>query len=184
MKKTAIFLICLTLSIIAVFSTLYKVDMHRMEIDEPVVFSTWGAEYAPAEAADAFVSGDVKSDISEDIHDNIICLEIDVDTVNPRGLNAEIINNSDSKIGYLDYYRIEKKMGDEWCYFDYDNELEPYWDNMTYIIEPGEVAYVSFYWSEMYGELDNGEYRIIKEYYDNADMSNRLHYLYGEFVLH
>ncbi len=180
MKNTAIFLICLTLSVIVIFGALYKADIHRMENNKPVIFSTWGKDYSPSETTDVFNNGD----INVNIYDNAVFFDIDVDTVNPRGLNAKIINNTDSNIAYLDYYRIEKKIGSRWCYYDYVNDLGPSWSDMTYIVEPGAVAEVSFYWSEMYGELEAGEYRIVKEYYDNADTSNRLHYMYGEFALH
>jgi len=175
MKNTAIFMICLTMCICVTFGVLYKVDMNRMANNEPIVFSTWGEEYSPSEITEPAMN--------DDVYEDMLSFEVEEDTVNPRGLNARIINNTDSDIAYLEYYRIEKKMGDKWCYYDYNNDLGPSWSDMTYIVESGAVAEISFYWSELYGELDSGIYRIVKEYYDNSDMSNRVHYLYGEFVL-
>lgn len=175
MKKTAIVMICLTLLISAIFGILYKIDTYRMANDEPVVFSTWGTEYSPSEETD-----DVMND---DIYDDAAYIEIDEATVNPRGLNAKIVNNTGNSIAFLDYYRVEKKLEGQWCYYDYECDLSPSWSDMGYIIDPGNFIEVSFYWNEMYGELAQGEYRIVKEYYDNADTSNRLHYLYGEFEL-
>ena len=180
MKNTAIFMICLTMCICFGFAVLYKIDMYRMENNEPVVFSTWGTEYSPEEETDEVIN----DKINNNINDNVVYFEIEDDTVNPRGLNAKIINDTDNSIAYLDYYRIEKKIGNKWCYYDYLYDLGSSWNDMTYIIEPSAFAEVGFYWPEMYGELGIGEYRIVKEYYDNADTSNRVHYLYGEFELH
>lgn len=172
MKKTAIIMIGLTMFISVIFGLLYRIDTYRMANNEPVVFSTWGTEYSPSEE----ITDDVMSD---NIYDNSVYIEIEESTVNLRGLNAKIINNTDNNIAFLDYYRVEKKIKNKWCYYDCD--LSPSWSDMLYVVEPDNFIEVSFYWQEMYGELDKGEYRIVKEYYDNADTSNRLHYLYGEF---
>lgn len=173
MKKTAILMICLTMCVCIVFGILYKADMYRMENNKPVIFSTWGRRYSP--------TGNENQ--NESIYNNTVYLEIKDNTVSPRGLNAKIINDTDSSIAYLDFYSIEKKIGEKWCYYKYISDLNPSWNDMTYIVEPGAVVDIGFYWPEIYGELDSGEYRIVKEYYDNADTSNRVHYLYGEFEL-
>ena len=50
MKKKVIGpILCFVFIIAVVFGTLYVVDHHRMKNNEPVVFSTWGYDYAPPE---------------------------------------------------------------------------------------------------------------------------------------
>ena len=50
MKKKVIGpILCFIFIIAVVFGTLYVVDHHRMDNNEPVVFSTWGYDYAPPE---------------------------------------------------------------------------------------------------------------------------------------
>ena len=48
MKKKVIYpILCFVLILVVVFGTLYVIDHKRMENNEPVVFSTWCAKYAP-----------------------------------------------------------------------------------------------------------------------------------------
>ena len=50
MKKKVIGpILCFIFIIGVVFGTLYVIDHHRMDNNEPVVFSTWGYDYAPPE---------------------------------------------------------------------------------------------------------------------------------------
>ena len=50
MKKKVIgSMLCFVFIIAVVFGVLYVVDHHRMKNNEPVVFSTWGYDYAPPE---------------------------------------------------------------------------------------------------------------------------------------
>lgn len=50
MKKKVIgAILCFVFITMVVFGTLYIVDHHRMDNNEPVLFSTWGAKYAPPE---------------------------------------------------------------------------------------------------------------------------------------
>ena len=50
MKKKVIGpILCFIFIIAVVFGTLYLIDHHRMKNNEPVLFSTWGYDYAPPE---------------------------------------------------------------------------------------------------------------------------------------
>ena len=84
MKKLAIFLICLAAGLCAVFGLLYKADLARMANNEPVIFSTWGYNYA-----------DTDEDTSADneVHD-LLYMEADENTITSRGINMSIVNNS------------------------------------------------------------------------------------------
>lgn len=48
MKKKVLYpILCFVLILVVVFGTLYVIDHKRMDNNEPVLFSTWGAKYAP-----------------------------------------------------------------------------------------------------------------------------------------
>ncbi len=47
MKKKIILILVIVLVICLIFGILYLIDMNRMENNKPVLFSTWGYDYAP-----------------------------------------------------------------------------------------------------------------------------------------
>lgn len=49
MRKKIIIIIFLFMLIIAVIGATYAIDMNRMNNNRPVLFSTWGYDYAPPE---------------------------------------------------------------------------------------------------------------------------------------
>ncbi len=48
-KRILVVIITVLLAVVIAIGCLYAVDMYRMKNDEPVVFSTWGYDYAPQE---------------------------------------------------------------------------------------------------------------------------------------
>lgn len=56
MKKIALVTFLIIISLIVIFVLLYIIDMHRMENNLPVLFSTWGYDYAPPEILGKVVS--------------------------------------------------------------------------------------------------------------------------------
>ncbi len=58
MKKKVLYpILCFVLILVVVFGTLYVIDHKRMENNEPVLFSTWGAKYAPPEEQNNYPLG-------------------------------------------------------------------------------------------------------------------------------
>lgn len=49
MKKALFIVVAVLLLISVIFAVLYVVDHGRMNDNEPVIFSTWGKQYAPVE---------------------------------------------------------------------------------------------------------------------------------------
>ena len=172
MKKLAIFLICLAAGLCAVFGLLYKADLARMANNEPVIFSTWGYNYA-----------DTDEDTSADneVHD-LLYMEAEENTITSRGINMSIVNNSVNDVAFGDYYSIEKLNGGMWKKLNYITAETPDWNDMTYVIETGSRADFNFYWADMYGELEPGEYRMVKLYIDSSN-SAEINYLYGYFTI-
>lgn len=63
--KKKIFIIMITiLTIIIIFIAMYAIDMNRMRINEPIVFSTWGYNYVPPISEDEILQ---QEEISKDV---------------------------------------------------------------------------------------------------------------------
>lgn len=170
MKKLAIFLICFFVGICLVFSMIYKADLARMANNEPVIFSTWGFDYA-----------DETETESREVNTNDPVYIVPVEgTITSRGMVIDIVNNSDDTVYFGDYFAIEKRKGDSWKKLNYITSGSPDWNDVTYIIEPGGTVSFSYYWADMYGELEEGDYRIVKLYFDDTEASEIM-YLYGGF---
>lgn len=84
-------------------------------------------------------------------------------------------NNNDHVYGYD--YSIEKKEDGEWRIV---NNIGTY-ERILLAISPGRAETLNFDidWSKRYGELDNGEYRIVK----SVDTAEGEKLLYAEFTI-
>ena len=170
MKKIAIFLMGLAVMICVVFGALYKADMQRMANNEPVLFSTWKYQYVPSEE-------NGESNKNEPVY-----IEFDKDSITSRGAMINVINNGEYDIWFGDYFSLERKPGGNWKRLEYINAGEPDWSDINYVVEPMGTAGFSFYWADMYGELEKGEYRVVKLYFSD-ESSDKINYLYGEFKI-
>lgn len=107
------------------------------------------------------------------------------ESVTPLGLTVHI--NIKSKIdvnGGIDYdFTIEKKENGEWVPVQEIGERST--STETYIFQ-GERD-LKIYWSEIYGELIPGEYRVVKFFYpgavETANISENGFYLTAEFII-
>lgn len=168
MKKLAIFLIGLAVMICAVFGALYKIDMQRMANNEPVVFSTWKYQYVPSEENSEYSENDP------------LRIDITKKSVTSRGAMISVVNEDEHSIWFGDYFALDKKIGNNWRRLEYITDSEPDWSDMNYVVEPQGTLGFSVYWADMYGELGNGEYRIVKLYFSD-ESPDKINYLYGEF---
>ncbi len=170
MKKLAIFLICFAAVICAVFSGLYRVDLARMANNQPVIFSTWGYDYAVPDVSE------------ESVYDPVCIIPVE-GTVTSRGMVIDIVNNSDNLVYFGDYFSIERKLEGSWKKLNYISPDMPDWNDVTYVVEQGGTASFSYYWADMYGELEPGDYRIVKLYFDDTAASEIM-YLYSGFTVY
>lgn len=166
MKKAAIFLIAFSAALCFIMYMFYREDMKRTAVGEPVLFSTWGYEYAPVE---------------EDPNNGRLIVEVEENTITSRGATMSIENNTGHDISFGEEYSIQKYDGGNWknitaIYNDND------WNDMLYIVENGVPAEFRIYWAETYGELDSGSYRIKKVFFSDYDTS-KTDELYGYFKI-
>lgn len=97
-------------------------------------------------------------------------------TVTNTGATVSIMDQNDVPYTYGEWYRIDKKENGRW------RELEPiqeidFADIDWEVGEDGKIE-KEFNWSNLYGELESGNYRLIKRVYDNG-----YYYLDAEFSI-
>ena len=97
-------------------------------------------------------------------------------TVTNTGATVSITDKNDVPYTYGEWYRIDKKENGRW------RELEPiqeidFSDIGWEVGEDGKIE-KEFNWSNLYGELESGNYRLIKRVYDNG-----YYYLDAEFSI-
>lgn len=97
-------------------------------------------------------------------------------TVTNTGATVSITDKNDVPYTYGEWYRIDKKENGRW------RELEPiqeidFADIGWEVAEDGKIE-KEFNWSNLYGELESGNYRLIKRVYDNG-----YYYLDAEFSI-
>ena len=106
-----------------------------------------------------------------------ISLSIKDGTLSKTGATIIISDISEQENTYGEWFRIDKKTNGFW------EELKPIDDNyvfkdIAYRIGENHQLEMNTDWSKLYGELEPGEYRIVKELYDNGDI-----YLAVEFTI-
>ena len=99
------------------------------------------------------------------------------DTLTKTGSTIIISDISEQENTYGEWFRIDKKTNGFW------EELKPIDDNyvftdIAYKIGENHQLEMNTDWSKLYGELEPGEYRLVKEIYDNGHT-----YLAVEFTI-
>ena len=96
-----------------------------------------------------------------------ISLSIKKDTLTKTGATIVISDISEQENTYGEWFRIDKKIDGFW------EELTPVSDEygfeeVAYLIGKDNKLEMNTDWSELYGELEKGEYRLVKEIYNNG----------------
>lgn len=112
----------------------------------------------------------------QDIYSKV-SLSLKKDTLTKTGATIIISDISEQENTYGEWFRIEKKTNQFW------EELKPIDDNyafkdIAYKIGENHRLEMNIDWSKLYGELEKGEYRLIKTLYDVGDI-----YLSVEFTI-
>lgn len=100
--------------------------------------------------------------LSEEAITDTEILKIKITSVSCSEIALEIVNTSRCEIGYEEYYSIEFFENGEW------NRLKPKYEDsfieVAYILEKESTSTWGDSISRIYGELPEGEYRIIKHF--------------------
>ncbi|MBQ7874106.1 MAG: hypothetical protein IJ306_02930 [Oscillospiraceae bacterium] len=107
-------------------------------------------------------AGNVSLGRSEEIITDTDILKIKITDVSSSEIALEIVNESKCEIGYEEYYSIEFSENGEW------HKLKPKYEasfiEVAYILEKESTSTWGDSISRIYGELPQGEYRIIKHF--------------------
>ncbi len=119
----------------------------------------------------------IKNDINNNGNvDDKIDIEIKDETLTPS--SATIVIKYNNSFGYDKWYRIDKQENGEW------KNIETIKDNNSftaegYILNSTNEIELTIDWSDLYGILENGKYRIVKKVYIN----NKENYVWAEFTI-
>ncbi|MGE7949300.1 immunoglobulin-like domain-containing protein [Lysinibacillus sp. NPDC093688] len=84
-------------------------------------------------------------------------------TVSSTGLTVTFENNSDKQIIYGEHFLLEKKIKGKWYQVPFALDGNPAFKDIGYSLDSSGVKEWKVDWDWLYGSLDNGEYRIVKE---------------------
>ena len=120
------------------------------------------------------------------IFSNSVSLAVKLNTITNKGATFILKNHTDDEYWYGQEYYIEKKENGKW------NEVktltgEPLvWNSIAYTLKANEEKELYIDWSTSYGELESGEYKLIKNTFREKDRpideSKKLN-LYAEFKI-
>ena len=104
-------------------------------------------------------------------------------TVTSTGITVIFKNNTDKQCIYGEYFLLEKRMYQKW--YQVPAIIDNYGFNMIgYHLASGENREMEVNWEWLYGNLDAGEYRIMKDILDyrkSGDYDE--YYLAAEFTV-
>lgn len=105
-------------------------------------------------------------------------------TVSSTGLTAAFINNSDKQLIYGEYFLLEKKINEKWYQVPVVIDGDYGFNDIGYEVASGKEGEWEVNWVWLYGNLDTGEYRIVKDILDFRDTGDFDKYdLAAEFTI-
>ena len=115
-----------------------------------------------------------------------VVLTVKEETLTKTGATFILKNNTDKEYWYGADYRIEKGENDGWYELDTITGEPLSWNDIAYILKANEVMEIHIDWSYGYGELKNGDYRLVKTTFREEDQpidESKKYYLYAEFSI-
>ncbi|MFY9176075.1 MAG: immunoglobulin-like domain-containing protein [Caldicoprobacterales bacterium] len=113
-----------------------------------------------------------------------VSIKIKDGTVSSTGLTLVLENNSEKECIYSESYVLEEKINDQWYQVPVVIEGDYGFEDIGYELNPGDKREWEVNWEWLYGSLDKGEYRIIKDILDFRETGDfDTHYLAAEFAI-
>ncbi|HSN66501.1 MAG TPA: immunoglobulin-like domain-containing protein [Fusibacter sp.] len=104
------------------------------------------------------------------------------DSASSTGLTVLFENDSDKSCIYGSYYLLEKKISDKWYEVPVVFEGDYGFDDVGFPLEPSQTSEWTVEWEWLYGILDTGDYRIVKDILDFRGTGDfDTYYLAAEF---
>lgn len=163
---------------------------------QKVIFKTneltyYGYLYAGEEATIrdlAYVEDDMIFSLFESLGDESIVPEgismsVQMDSVTKKGAAITLLNKSDKDYQYGDQYYLQKHEDGRW--YDVPYVIEDFgFNDIAYGLEKNNKSEFKVDWNWLYGELEPGEYRIVKDIMDFRDTGDYdVYTLTAEFII-
>lgn len=117
---------------------------------------------------------------------NDVSLKIKPNTLSKKGATFILKNNTDKEYWYGEAWSVEKLENGNWKEFETLTGDPLTWNAIAYTLKANEEKEIVIDWSYGYGELEDGEYRLVKSTFKEEDRpideSKKL-YLYAEFII-
>jgi len=115
-----------------------------------------------------------------------ITMSVKEGTASSTGLSLIFENNSESQCQciYGEYFVLEKKLDEKWYEVPVTFEGDYGFEDIGYELNPGDSGEWTVDWKWLYGSLDAGEYRIVKDILDFRKTGDYdTYYLAAEFAI-
>lgn len=113
-----------------------------------------------------------------------VTMTVKEETVSPSKLVVLFKNSSTSKCIYGEFFNLEKKLNGKWYQVPVAISGNYGFNSIGYNLPSGETMEFTVDWKWLYGSLDVGEYRIVKDILDfRATGDYDTYYLTAEFSL-
>lgn len=107
-----------------------------------------------------------------------VSMKADIESVSPTGLTLLFENNSEVDLIYGEDLLLEEAVEDRWYEVPTTISGEYAYEDIGYEVEPGEEASMAIDWEWLYGDLDEGYYRIAKRVLHSRETGD-----FDEYVL-
>ena len=105
-----------------------------------------------------------------------------IQEVSPQGITLQLNNSGTGYFSFGEYYALEYQKDDQWYVVPYATEENIGFNDIAYVLEAGQSMVWSTDFTNFYGELAPGHYRVIKDAMKSDD-SNEILSLSVEFDL-
>ncbi len=96
-----------------------------------------------------------------------VSIEIQEGSLSKTGMVIKIIDNNETKYSWIDAYMIEVKNDNgDWQNAKMKTQYI-LWNEAGLLQDTSGCSWQEIDWSQYYGELDNGQYRLVKDTYDH-----------------
>ena len=113
-----------------------------------------------------------------------ISMEVKEESISPQRLTLIFENKSNNEAIYGDYFLLEEKIDGQWYQVPVTFDGNYGFNDIGYGLGNGEIKDHELDWEWLYGSLDQGQYRIIKDLLDFRKAGDfDVYYLGAEFQI-
>lgn len=113
-----------------------------------------------------------------------VTMEAKEEGLTPTRITVVLENNSDIDLQYGEFFILEKKFNQKWYEVPVTLEGDYGFNDIAYALPVGERVEVEIDLEWLYGSIESGQYRIIKDVLEFKDTGDYYkHYLAAEFTI-